>query len=89
MVPEGSDLAPYGSHMCLLPGKLCCFKVLLHPAAAPCCRRFTVTDVDLIFQKVRARLLPGHELAKHCGNTQPSTCDLTPGQDKGRAEDEL
>lgn len=58
------------------------------PAAAPCCRKFTVTDVDLIFQKVRARLL-AKGTAVRCHNTQLSTCNLPPGQDKGRTEDEL
>ena len=61
MVPDGSDMALDGSLMCLCTLQL--VGVLTHaPAAAPCCRKFTVTDVDLIFQKVKARLLPANAL---------------------------
>ena len=52
VVPVGSVMAPDGFHV----------NVLCDSPAAPCCRKFTVTDVDLIFQKVIVMLLPAHEL---------------------------
>ena len=65
MVPVWSDMPLDGFHV----------NVLCDSPAAPCCRKFTVTDVDLIFQKVIAMLLPAincKRLSKHSADLQPA-----------------